>query len=306
MVLVSHRSITVPNAFIGLHRAISKTFLVRYAELHGVVQDERLTKKSVGVDSEMSRSVFKIALEGSSCEFSDQTEILLAAGDAVFLPEASAVNARWFGKVLEIEWNRVNTKTAKGGRYTQTATKLRLGKCVLKGARAFALRLQQAGKGPDLYEDLERLVTLLEVEALGFASGIERQTCCEADQALMNAVDAALSDLHVSPMLIDIEAETGQARRTLTRNIRGLHERNALLGRGAGRWRGMRDTQRLVIAGILSSHPSMTPRQIAGHVGYGSVEALDHAFRQASLHSPRELCRAVRAIDTSSISSGSC
>jgi hypothetical protein len=111
---------------------------------------------------------------------------------------------------------------------------------------------------------------------------------------MMNGIDRILSRLHETPMLVDLESTLGQARRTLTRSIGQLHERHALLGRGGGRWRTIRDNYRLVVATILVSHEEATPRDVAGLVGYGSVEALDHALNNASLPSPLALKRAIR------------
>jgi AraC-like DNA-binding protein len=115
------------------------------------------------------------------------------------------------------------------------------------------------------------------------------------EQRLMCTIDAALGELDAAPMLVDIERTLGTTRRTLTRNIRDLHVRYALTGRGAGVWRGIRDVYRLVVASILVTHREATPRAVAAAVGYGSVEALDHAFRHASLPTPAALARAVRA-----------
>ncbi|HVH41783.1 MAG TPA: hypothetical protein VM925_05550, partial [Labilithrix sp.] len=115
------------------------------------------------------------------------------------------------------------------------------------------------------------------------------------DQRLMTAIDAIFTDFASAPMLVDLEAAVGCSGRTLARHIGDLHARYGLLGRGAGRFRGIRDSARLVLSTIFLSHESATPAAVAASVGYGSVEALDHAFRDAGLPAPRALQRAVSA-----------
>jgi hypothetical protein len=74
-----------------------------------------------------------------------------------------------------------------------------------------------------------------------------------------------------------------------------VHTRYGLLGRGEGRWRGLRDKTRLGIATIFLSHPDATPADVAKAIGYGSVEALHHALAGVGLPPPRALQRALVA-----------
>jgi hypothetical protein len=119
-----------------------------------------------------------------------------------------------------------------------------------------------------------------DVRELGTASAQEQET--------MDRVDASLSQLRASPMLVDFEG--AERPRTMPRRIRRLHERYGL--HGGQSWRAVRDDYRLVVASILMSHRDTTSRAVAGLVGYGSTEALDHAFRNAGLPRPSQLPRA--------------
>jgi len=107
-------------------------------------------------------------------------------------------------------------------------------------------------------------------------------------------MDANLSLLHRAPMLVDLEGPLAMSRRTLTRQVRVLQRRYALPGGES--WRHLRDHYRLVVASVLLSHVEATPRAVAGIVGYGSVEALDHAFRRAALPTPITFRRTLLAV----------
>lgn len=115
------------------------------------------------------------------------------------------------------------------------------------------------------------------------------------EQEVVGSMDRALEDLAGAPMLVDLEAALGCSARSVTRRVQDIHRRYRLVGRGAGRWRGLRDATRLVIGSIYLSHAEATPAAVAKAVGYGSVEALDHAFRAAGLPPPTALRRALIA-----------
>jgi hypothetical protein len=294
-VLLSHRYTDIPigGARLVLHRAISPRLLVRYVQMSGVVQDERFTRMAVGIDSEKPRQRLTIALEGKFRDFLAYEELAVEPGSAIFIPESAASNSRCAGAALELEWDSDGPE----GSGVESPARLRLGHRAHQVAAGFAHQLACASSGDAVQTHLLDLLGALRAEGVPLRSErlLVSPNTLVRDQALMNEVDAALSNLCSAPMLVDLEVRTGMARRSLTRNIRLLHERYALLGRGEGQWRAMRDTHRLVIASIVSSHRDVAPRTLAKLVGYGSVEALDHAFRNASLRSPAELGRAVRA-----------
>jgi hypothetical protein len=295
-VLLSHRRHAPPigRASLSIDRAIAGTFVVKRVTLEDVVQDERLTKASLGVDSERPRRRLAIVLRGESHDFVDGAEIALAEGDAIHVAEKIPCASRWSGDMIEIEWD---PGTLDDGLPLPT-TRLRLGPTTRARAGALAVRLRDTATTPEsVAPALEELLAALRAEGAAFVPDRPRALAGRArtDQPLMQRIDAVLSDLGGAPMLVDLEASMGRTRSTLTRAIRRMHERYALLGRGGGRWRAIRDVYRLVVATILVSHPDATPREVARAVGYGSVEALDHAFRHAGLEAPATFGRAVRA-----------
>jgi hypothetical protein len=52
----------------------------------------------------------------------------------------------------------------------------------------------------------------------------------------------------------------------------------------------------LLLSALLLSHVDARPSLVAHLVGYGSVEALDHAFRHAGLPAPGTMRDALRAV----------
>lgn len=293
--LLSHRTITPSGRGIalGLYRILGQGFLIRNARLSGLIQDERFTKPTLGVDSNEIRAQLAILLDGDSIDFVGSKAHELAPGDAVLVPQGLARESRWSGSSLEIEW----FPGTFGERIPTTATTFRAGKATTRAARALCEGMRMAVTSLAVRPLMRALFEALQSDGLDVdpKSVDSLPSSTEADQTLMREVDRALSNLHDIPMLVDLETSTGQSRRSLTRNIRALHERHALLGRGGGKWRAIRDTHRLVVASILASNPTFQASDIASMVGYGSVEALDHAFLNVGLPSPTALGRALRA-----------
>jgi mannose-6-phosphate isomerase-like protein (cupin superfamily) len=69
-----------------LDRAIGPSFIARRVELHGVVQDERLTKRIVGVDVSRPRHRLLAVVRGECLSDVDGRTVTLAAGDVLFVP----------------------------------------------------------------------------------------------------------------------------------------------------------------------------------------------------------------------------
>jgi len=314
-VLVSHRRHDLPlaGAHLELDRAIAPGFILRRATLRGLVQDERVTKATLGVDCRHPRARFVVVLAGHTDEFMAGDHVAsLRPGDLLVVPDDRSHTSRTDdGDVLELECDAdfldapsSENLGAHPSDHRARATKLHLGPRALTRVAEIATRLRDplAG-GPRPVGPLLRAFAH-ELRAAGARVAVDRLEATRegapAEKAIMGSMDAALSALERSPMLVDLEsvpttrsptrstprAEGGVTRRTLNRRIRSVHDRYALLGRGNGQWRGIRDAYRLVVATIALTHVDATPRSVARMVGYGSVEALDHAFHGARLPSP--------------------
>ncbi len=279
----------IGRALLSLDRVIAPSFVVKRVTLREVVQDERFTKDTLGVDCDRARHRLLVVLDGETREFVGGKETPVRADEAFFVPAGTDYASRAGNcDLLELEWD-----PPLGVCSASTEGRLRLSARARGRARDLANVLADASEGQHVATALDAVRDLVSESDVAPPELVAASPVA-GDQELMSHVDGMLSQLGTAPMLVDLESSLSTARRTLTRRIRSLHERHALRGRGGGRWRGLRDTYRLVIASILLTHEEATPRRVAGLVGYGSTEALDHAFRNASLESPAALQRAMR------------
>lgn len=281
------------DALLTVDRAITPSFIVKRVRLLDIAQDERLTKSALGVDSDRPRRRLSIVLGGTILETVEGKELTIGAGQALYVTERQGfASLSRNSDVIEVEWDPGalgDDGLCEGGAFSLGTTRGHVSE--------IAHRLSEARSIEESRLEVARLMRLLCAEGLAVAPEpvLATPLATAGEQELMAHVDATLSDLAGAPMLVDLEGSLDRSRRTLTRNIRRLHERYGLLGRGAGRWRGIRDVYRLVIATVLLSHEEATPGRVAGLVGYTTVDALDHAFRHASLPSPARLRRAILA-----------
>ena len=110
----------------------------------------------------------------------------------------------------------------------------------------------------------------------------------------MSALEDALCSLGKSPQLVDLEAP-GRSRWTLTRTLHELYARYGLSGMGgATDWRSIRDFRRLRLAQVMMTHRRASTREIARFVGYGSPDAMCHAFAKAGFVSPGRMRESAR------------
>jgi hypothetical protein len=126
----------------------------------------------------------------------------------------------------------------------------------------------------------------------GLADDVQRAGRDPEEQALIDAIDETLSRLDAGPAVIELEGKLGRARRTVSRRASALHERYGLSGLAGVSWRSVRDFYRVLLGAILATHPRMTTRVLASTLGYGSAEALCHAFANAGLPSPGAIAKA--------------
>jgi AraC-like DNA-binding protein len=92
--------------------------------------------------------------------------------------------------------------------------------------------------------------------------------------------------------MVDLAEQAAMSSRQLSRDAKALIER---LGFGDARFRDVIRVVRLRLATLLLSAVGMTIEEVATHVGYGSVDALGRAFRDAGLLPPTMVRDAVRS-----------
>jgi AraC-like DNA-binding protein len=263
-----------------LNRLVEKSFLVRHVRMYGVVQDERLTRSLLGVDSSHPRDTIAIVLHGQSHDEVGGRSFAVPSGHASLAPANSVSSSRSTNcEVLEIEWDPGTLGDGVGGAQVWS-----LGRSTLTAASRLGGLLEQR-RTDAIPEAFETLLRTFLSEGLPVETEAPFTPSTPADQRLLCALDASLQSLAQAPMLVDIEQALGLSRRTLARRVSTLHKDYRLTGRGRT-WRELRDRYRIVVATILLSHGDATVSRIASLVGYTSTEALHHAFREVGLPSP--------------------
>jgi AraC-like DNA-binding protein len=101
-------------------------------------------------------------------------------------------------------------------------------------------------------------------------------------------------DLATSASLKQIAALAGLSLRQLGRDLRDLTRTFGLFGVG---FRDAMRVLRLRAAVLLLSAPDGTPSDVSRTVGYGSLDAMGRAFRDANLSAPSIVQEAVRYRD---------
>jgi hypothetical protein len=193
--------------------------------------------------------------------------------------------------LVELEWDA----TCGPSIQQETSGRLHVGVGAREAVESIAVTLRSAASTHDVAQALDGLAAALAAEGLAVGPAVAAAPTVAGEQELLSHLDRHLNALATAPMIVDFADALRATPRTLTRRIGNLHERHGLTGRGGKSWRGHRDAYRLVIASIFATHREISPRQLARLVGYGSVEALDHAFRNAGLPSPVALRSSVLA-----------
>ena len=97
--------------------------------------------------------------------------------------------------------------------------------------------------------------------------------------------------LHLSPTISELTDLAGVSSRQVSRDLDKMFETFAIRGDG---WRATMLQWRLRMAAMLLSSRGAQVNEVASFVGYGSTEAMAHAFRDAGLPSPSEVRSALR------------
>jgi AraC-like DNA-binding protein len=287
--LISHREhcVGLGASVISMDRAIAPGFVLRRVILRELAQDERLTAQLLGAHLPRRRRSLAIVLGGFLKACVDDKELHVSTGHMVVAPEGTIRAGLCAGDVLELDWEPGVLDESM-----PEATVVRLGASAFAAARELADALKTAQHDAELGDSVSAFQPALAANGLVFAPEALHAPTSAEDQILHTIIDRQLSSLDTSPMMVDMDA-LGISRRTLTRRISEMQARYRLPGGES--WRKVRDHYRLVVASVLLSHQEATPRTVAAQVGYGSVEALHHAFRNAEMPSPASFRRMLRA-----------
>lgn len=154
----------------------------------------------------------------------------------------------------------------------------------------------------DAYDALEATPTASAlfqlVQQLGEAGVLSRDLTAsvvehEPDRfvRLWAVMEPLYGDLATSASLKQIATLAGLSLRQLGRDLGDLSRTFGLFGGG---FRDAMRVLRLRAASLLLSAPQATPSEVARAVGYGSLDAMGRAFRDASLPAPSVVQEAVR------------
>ena len=130
------------------------------------------------------------------------------------------------------------------------------------------------------------VVALLRSAGVPFDAWRARDLVAPVPSSLQRVADAVgrnLSRLGDSPGMAELERELGVSRRRVAQLVGELAGRYGLNGTD---WRTMRDRWRVLASLLAMSNPAARTEVVARAVGYGSANALCHAYREANLPSP--------------------
>lgn len=297
--LVSHRRhALLDDVCIELHRVLAPTWIARYVRLGGVAQDEHLTS-AMGKGTAGDRARLKVVLRGHMEVTVGGRFFELTAGDFMLVPRlADVLTFAGDDMVLEIDWDAgspIASAKVEGIEHG------RLRGRSLEAATSIAVALAEEGTAAlavlrDVMPTAARSLAALglPLDADGFAPELAQGV--DADmQRLFDAIDATLTRMDDGPAVVELEAQLGWSRRTVSRRTTDLHARYGLSGVDGQSWRAVRDFYRLLLGTIFASHPDITTRQLATVLGYASPDALCHAFANAGLPSPGSVKKLRRA-----------
>ncbi len=282
--IFSRRAYAWEGAKIEQDRALSASWVLRSCETVLFRDDERpLASSTVGRGTEASRARLTLLVRGrAAVELGGET-VELGPGEAVVAAPISRLFAVELvpSTIMEIDWTPARPATFFG--------RLQAGPALF--AELVALSGAVRRRAPEEVTAVGRRV-FARLTASGLETpGDDRLWAPDPlAQGAMAVLDELLCDLSAQPQMVDLEARLALSRWSLTRRIRDLHAAYGLSGFAGGTdWRSLRDFTRVRVAGIMMTHPAATTQAVARQVGYGSAEAMCHAFANAGLPAPRAL-----------------
>jgi AraC-like DNA-binding protein len=134
----------------------------------------------------------------------------------------------------------------------------------------------------------------LPIEKVNEADLVDRQnaTTHEADQRLLTAINAKLSNLASFPSIDDVSDELGWSGRHTNRRLSSLGQTYKVPW---PQWRTMLHATRMSNVLRLLSVPGATTELVARKTGFRSPSALCHALTKVNLPSPSVLSKACQA-----------
>lgn len=265
-------------------RAISEDLVMRHVATEGILSDERVTIPLLGRGTSEAGARLLVVFSGIVHMVGAGVDATLRPGDYVIAPTAGFLTRSDAASTLELD---LRTATA-----VRTAITGRLAASARERLRAVVTALWESADVDALARDVEAWLV-----AEGILTGRPLALGCDPEeQRIITLVDRSLERLAAQPMRVDLEEGARVSAKTISRRIDRVHARLGLHGLGARTdWRATRDFYRLLVAALLASSGRLSTRDLAAYSGYGSAEALCHAFATRGLPSPARFRAAVAA-----------
>ena len=296
--ILSHRSVGVSElgARLETHAAVCSYFRAHVVVREAVVSEDSLLLRAFGRRGVVGRPILTVLLEGRARLTVGDVVRWLEPGDVSVVPTKSSVVMRQEGpryRSVVLEWDPGAPLAA--GTVGQFAS-ARLEERAVTAAVRFAERIPVVTDGAVGAREVAALLGALALAGLPVAAAPEGSLREEVDPrtaALAAALDALHSNLHGSPMLVDLDAALGLSARHVNRVVASY---NARYGFNASGWRDTRNRWRLMMGATLMTAPGATAEQVALAVGYASGATFSRALSLAGLPPPGAIARAVAAL----------
>ncbi len=288
---------------LEMDRVIVPGLVARRIALSGMRYDDELAVKTLGAGFTGRRCRLSFVLEGSARLHVGQTAADLRPGQFFFSPDAQQ---QWTQtdhlEVVELDWEPEGLASPMGSLPAHGT----LGPSALARLKQVVESLTLTRRQAPL-AFAAQFTEVIEVMASIGASVNRDFRLGEAPQPnewLFEKVDEVLEGLDKNPQSVDLELRTGLPRQKLSRLVKDLHQQFALTGTSDSSWRSVRNFYRLLMASIILGHPEAHPARVSRLVGFGSLEAMDHAYANAGMPTPEQLRRRIRGLPRQTISNG--
>jgi AraC-like DNA-binding protein len=237
-----------------------------------------------------------LTLAGSGRVKSHRRTLELGPYDVVLLEDSSDYGGRNHldrgdVAVAFLQWNAEHYGTSRSRGLTSNP----LSACHRAPLSALVKRFDPR-RPAEFHAALAEMLRLLAADGLPVPrlSAAELTTPVDAiGSAVLQAVDATLSNLTDDPKFTDLERRLGYSRAHAKRLLKRIGERFDL---PIEAWHAQRQRWRFMVACMLLSSPHTTVEEVAHAVGYGHPSALCRSFAREKLPSPGNVARLIHAL----------
>ena len=273
---------------LEMDRVIVPGVVARRIALSGMRYNDELAVKTLGAGFAGLRCRLSFVLEGRARLHFGPTSAELRPGQFFFSPDA---RQQWTQtdhlEVLELDWEPEGLASTMGDLPAHGTLSAKAQARVREASQSLGLARSQA---PHAFAaQFTDLIAVMGSVGACVNRDFRLGEAPQPDQWLFEKVDDVLQGLANNPQSVDLEVRTGLPRKKLSRLVKDLHQNLDLTGTSDSSWRNVRNFYRLLVASIILGHPEATPTRVSRLVGFGSLEAMDHAFANSGMPAPGRL-----------------